>query len=260
MIYINDFSRGFELSLNELCKASPYGARILAYHNAYYGKKFDFLDFWVQKNDNGRGMCAFCRYYDTMIICGKCENKSEIINFIMMVNPVNILCEGTFDLFPFKICNKGETMKFSDNKLQYTDCFDIIRIGSNMKRLQAVYNLLIAENPQTDSIPDFESYFLDISHRIRHGVSDVYAVIDNSGEIIATSTIIAKSDDCAVIGCVATSYNYRRRGIATNLVGKLTQIMTKSGREVYLHRERKIKLYDNLGYKVVGEWREYSIV
>lgn len=260
MIYINDFSHRFEMMLNQLCKESPYGARILAYHHAYYGKKFDFLDFWVQKDDNGRGKCAFCRYYNTMIICGEYENKNEIINFIRIINPVNILCDGTFDLFPLKLCNTGETMKFCDNELKYPNCFDIMRIESNMSKLQAVYNLLIAENPQTVSIPDFESYFLDISHRIRHGVSDVYAVLDNNGEIIATSTVIAKSDDCAVIGCVATGLNYRRRGIASSMVGEITQIMTEGGRDVYLHREREIKLYERLGYKVVGEWREYGIV
>lgn len=256
MISANDLSREFEDSLKSLCKGSPYGARIFSYYAAYYGKQYDFLNFWIQKDVNGRGICVLCRYYSTLIICGVTENLKEIIDFIKMLQPSDILCDESFDLFPFMLCSKGETMKFCNNSVQYSDCFDIIKIGSDMKKLREIYALLNEDGKNV--LPDFEGYFLDISHRIRHGASDVYAVFNGSGQIIATAAIVAKTDDCAVVGCVATHPAYRKKGIATNIVGKITDNMLKSGREVFLHREREIKLYEFLGYKTTGEWRVYG--
>lgn len=258
MIFANDSSCNFEFTLKSLCKGSPYGARIFSYYTAYYGKKYDFLDFWVQKDINGRGICALCRYYSTLIICGKTENIKEIIDFIKMLQPAEILCDESFNLFPFKLCSQGETMKFFNNAVQYFDCFDIVKISSDMKKLREIYSLLNADCNSKNALPDFESYFLDISHRIRHGVSDLYAVLNDCGQIVATAAIVAKTDDCAVIGCVATHPEYRRKGIAANIVGKITDNMLKNGKAVFLHREREIKLYEILGYKTIGKWRVYG--
>lgn len=257
MIYINDFSREFELTLHSLCKGSPYGARILAYYTAYCGKKYDFLDFWIQRSADGRELCALCRYYSALIICGACEDKGEIEDFVSMLNPSSIFCDGTFELHTSGGYTEGETMKFCRTGVDCSEVCKIIKIGSDIGQLREVYNLLASENSRNDVLPDFEGYFLDISHRIRHSVSEVYAVLNDEEKIIATAAVVAMADNCAVIGCVATHRSFRRQGIATNLVGRITKSMLEDKREVYLHRERKIGLYDKLGYVTIGEWREY---
>ncbi len=257
MIYINDFSRKFEIDLYKLCENSPYGARIISYHTAYHGKKYDFLDFWIQRDDENNAVCAFCKYYSTLIICGKTHNFEEIKEFITIISISNILCDSTLKTVCGENISMGETMLCTktndiDNTMDFE--YKILRLNSDMNNLRNVYNLLIKENGQNGMLPDFESYFLDISHRIRHGVSKVYVITNGLGDIVSTATLLAISRTSSVIGCVATDSDNRNKGFATCLVKYITEKELSNGRQVYLHREREISLYERIGFEVVGHW------
>lgn len=257
MIFINDFSRKFEIDLEELCQNSPYGARIISYHNAYHGKKYDFLDFWIQRMDNGTAKCAFCKYYSTLIICGELCDKQEAEDFIKMISPYIILCDSTLDLNLNTDFAEGETMMCKSlSEALIPDC-PVKKLTSDMANLKKVYKLLIAENEDIKTMPDFEEYFLDISHRIRHGTAEIYAISDRNGELLSTATILAFSKTDSVIGCVATRHDSRNKGLATKIVHHVTQTELSKKRTVWLHREKSINLYDKLGFKTVGKWREY---
>lgn len=258
MIFINDFSRGFELDLYSVCEGSPYGARIISYHTAYHGKKYDFLDFWICRNESKSAVCAFCRYYSTLIVCGSADDKQEIEDFIKMLSPSSILCDSDLNLNLDLSFTEGETMRCRKISRDCEFDFPLIKLCSDMARLRKVYDLLVNENGNLDALPDFESYFLDISHRIRHGTAEVYAVFDETGRAVSTASVTAMSDGCAVIGCVATASDCRRRGMATKLVHDITQRHLNLGRAVYLHREKKIHLYRKMGFEVVGRWKEFS--
>lgn len=263
MIYMNDFSRKFEIDLYNLCENSPYGARIISYHTAYHGKKYDFLDFWLQRDDSNKAVCAFCKYYSTLIICGNTCNVKEIEEFIGMIFPSNIICDSKLKLNCDYIKLTGETMLCS----AIIDCecitnieYMITKIGSNMYSLKNVYNIIFSENGENAMIPDFENYFLDISHRIRHGVAKVYALTNSGGQIVSTATVLAVSNKTAVIGCVATDFENRNKGYATALVKYVTEKELLNNRTVYLHREKHIALYEKIGFNTVGYWTEYRIL
>lgn len=270
MILINDFSRKFEFDLYSVCADSPYGARIISYHTAYHGKKYDFLDFWICRNDEGQVLCAFCKYYSSLIVCGKTEGtaKNEIEDFIKMLSPSSVLCDSGFDLNldlykSGKKFTEGDTMRCKKIQGEFDLKFDfqVTKIGSDINRLRRVYDLLVSENCKNravEALPDFESYFLDISHRIRHNTAEIYAVFDAGGRVVSTAAVVAKSNDSAVIGCVATAFDCRRNGMATRLVYDITKKQLEKGRGVYLHRERKIHLYSKIGFVVIGKWREYN--
>lgn len=263
MIYINDFSRKFEIDLYNICENSPYGARIISYHTAYHGKKYDFLDFWLQRDDSNKAVCAFCKYYSTLIICGSTFDIEEIEEFVYMIFPSNIICDSNLNMNCNYIKLTGETMLCSEiNDFEYIPDAEycITKIGSNMQSLKNVYNLLLAENSGNEMIPDFENYVLDISHRIRHGVAKVYALKNNCGQIVSTATVLAFSDKAAVIGCVATDFHNRNKGYATSLVKYITEKEIKKNRAVYLHREKHIALYERIGFKTVGYWTEYKLL
>ncbi len=259
MICINDFSRKFEMDLYSLCERSPYGARIISYHAAYHGKKYNFLDFWIQRDKNNKAVCAFCKYYSTVIICGQPSEKSEAEDFIRMLSPVNILCDDSLKLDLGMKVEKGETMECTElSEMSSGANIKIIRLSSDMENLKSVYLLICEESGNKTSMPDFESYFLDISHKMRHGFSEVYAVCDEEGNIVSTAAVLAVSQFSCVIGCVATSPKFRKRGYATALVRYITEKKLKTGRIVYLHREKYISIYEKTGFKTVGLWNELT--
>lgn len=262
MIYTNDFSRKFEIDMYNICENSPYGARIISYHTAYHGKKYDFIDFWLQRDSSKKAVCAFCKYYSTLIICGTPCDIEEVEEFINMISPTNIVCDNTLDFN----CNyyklTGETMLCTEaNNIEciLDSEYKISKIGSNMQQLRFVYNIIFAENGENAMIPDFENYFLDISHRIRHGTAKVYALTNCCGDIVSTASVLAVSDTAAVIGSVATDFNNRNKGYATAIVKYATEKELLKNRQVYLQREKHIGLYEKIGYEIVGNWAEYRI-
>ena len=256
MICSNDFSRRFELKLNEICRHSPGGARIMSYFNAYHGIKYNFLDFWMQTDSVGKASCALCRYYSTLIVCGQSCDVSELTNFVVMLSPRNILCDRVYDFFQFYNVSEGEIMICHKIIRPTENEFAIHRSLSDMAYLKKIFYLLCKTDDRI--LPDsFEDYFLDISHKIRHGAAEVYSIYGEN-EPVATAAVTALSDSAAVIGCVATDREFRNRGMASGLVGYIAAKHLEKGREIFLQRERYIGLYDKLGFEVCGKWYEYT--
>ena len=136
----------------------------------------------------------------------------------------------------------------------------IYKVESNMRNLKTVYDILCAENDDTEMLPDFESYFLDMSHRIRHGTARVYVVTNKFGEAVSTASVLASSKTAAVVGCVATDYDNRNRGYASALIAYVTGKELSQNRTVFLHREKQISVYEKIGFKTIGSWTEYRHV
>ena len=258
MIYINDFSRKFELSLNPICSHSPNGTRIISYHNAYHGIKYNFLDFWLQKNSDGKPTCAICRYYSTLILCGECCDETELKDFVSMLSPEMIMSDSEYSFSQNYACVSGEIMVCKKTLPLAVENHKIHRSLSDMSYLRKVYDLLCRTY---DGIsPDsFEDYFIDMSHKIRHASAEIYSIYEEN-KPISTAAVTALSDTSAVIGCVATDYESRNKGCASALVQYITEKHLRHGREVYLQRERHIDLYEKIGYVVSGTWYEYRFV
>ncbi len=258
MIYINDFSRKFELSLSEICSHSPNGARIMTYHNSYHGTKYNFLDFWLQKNSMGKPLCAICRYYSTLIICGERCDENELHDFVCMLSPEKIMCDREYN-FPHRyVCLSGEIMVCREVLPIARETHIIHRSLSDMSYLRKIYDLLCRTDDRIS--PDsFEEYLLDMSHKIRHAAAEVYSIYDKNTPI-STAAVTALSDTVAVVGCVATDFENRNKGCASALVHYITEKHLRQGREVFLQRERYIGLYEKIGFSVCGVWYEYRII
>lgn len=256
MICANDFGRKFELRLGEICSHSPSGARIMSYFNAYHGIKYDFLDFWIQKSDSGTAPCALCRYYSTLMICGEPCDKAELEDFVCMLSPSVILCDAEYDFSDSYERTCGEIMTCKKLIAPSEPYQSIHRSLSDMAYLKKIYSLLCRTDDRI--APNcFEDYFLDLSHKIRHASAEVYSIYEGS-EPISTAAVTSLSGSAAVIGCVATDHEYRNKGLASSLVYYITDRHMKKGREVFLQREKKIGLYEKLGFEVCGTWYEYK--
>ena len=175
-----------------------------------------------------------------------------------MVSPFSVLCDNSLDLDIEMNFRKGETMKCDSVKSNSISDYSVKKLTSDMRNLKKVYSLLVSENDSSEDLPDFEGYFLDISHRIRHGTAEIYAILNDNDELLSTATLLAMTDTDIVIGCVATRNDSRKKGLATSIVGFILNNQLPKGKTVWLHREKDIKIYAKLGFEVTGEWREYA--
>lgn len=255
MICADDLSQSFGLELNKICERSPYGARIAAYYSAYRGKQYSFLDTWLCR-ENGRAVCALSRYYNTVVICGKCND--EIREFMDMLSPKMIFADKALEIKPKNMIEvSGETMSctrmISERHILH-DGLRCERLTGEMRQLRKVYDMLneyyySAGESSILSLGEFDSYFVDISHLMRHGAADVYAIYDGEN-IVSSLSVTVRSDTAAVIGNVVTHEKYRCSGLAGYLLTTAVNDICKTGREAFLHREKNIPIYEKAGFRV----------
>ncbi|MBQ5841011.1 MAG: GNAT family N-acetyltransferase [Clostridia bacterium] len=120
--------------------------------------------------------------------------------------------------------------------------------------LPAVHTLLSA---CFDSFPPLESWYVDVSHRVRHGHCLVAAVMDEEKPVSVALTV-AQAGRGALLGQVATHADYRRRGYAGLCINSL--IYRLQGKDLYIlpANDTAASLYKTLGFCPCGGWAELT--
>lgn len=125
-------------------------------------------------------------------------------------------------------------------------------VGQTMTpSLRNLYPLLQKVFPE---IPPFESWYVDVSHRMRHECCHICAVEVASGPVSSAMTV-AEWRGGAMIGSVATDERHRGCGYASRCVVNLTSLLQHRGKTVYIcpKNEGAQRLYERLGFVVCGE-------
>lgn len=83
-------------------------------------------------------------------------------------------------------------------------------------------------------IPPFEDWYVDISHRTRHGLCHIAAIRQGSMLVSAAMTV-AECVHTAILGGVATLPDFRRQGMARQCVcGLISDILAENDRKTIL--------------------------
>ena len=83
---------------------------------------------------------------------------------------------------------------------------------------------------------DFESWYVDISHRIRHGCARAYT-LNRNDEIISSGIFSAMYNNDAVLTAVRTAPDFRHMGYGSALI---SEMMSDIKGKVYLMRETNL--------------------
>lgn len=103
---------------------------------------------------------------------------------------------------------------------------------------------------------DFEAWYVDISHRIRHGTAKAYSVNINN-EIVSSGIFSSIHNNNAVLTSVNTAPEFRCMGYGSLLV---SHMMCDISGTVFLMREKNKNehFYSRLGFINTGKWRLYK--
>lgn len=119
--------------------------------------------------------------------------------------------------------------------------------------LQAYYTLLSDVFGQ--AVPPFDVWYVDVSHRLRHGFSRLCGVTDGNIACAGAMTT-AETANAAVIGAVATHPDYRGKGYASRIVLSLASQLQQEGKTVFLSPKNEYakELYHKIGFEPVATW------
>ncbi len=140
----------------------------------------------------------------------------------------------------------GLVLEFTGNKLP------LVQDVCVTPYLPAVYALL-ADN--FDSLPSFDAWYVDFSHRVRHGHCHIAAVMDGE-QVVSVATSVAETQNGAILGQVATNAAHRRRGYASQCLSSLISRLQGKRHYILPINKEAQTTYENLGFSSCGQWME----
>ena len=220
-----------------------YSVRILALAKSY-GFQYNFCTFYRQVEDDR--VTALLSRLDNNVTLALAEDydREELVRFLCITGYSSILTDASFELNPR--FQEGEVMASSlkregtagdaelDEYPKLMDLFNFVDYGSQ----------------------DFNAWYVDISHRIRHGTAKAYT-LNKDNEVIASGILSSVYDNKAILTAVRTREDKRRSGYGTELVRAICSDVSD---EVYIMREdgKNEEFYRQLGFQPVGKWRIYQ--
>ena len=123
-------------------------------------------------------------------------------------------------------------------------------------RAEGVYRLLCDAFPD-GALPPFDAFYVDLSHRLRHGLCRIAAIEDPPGTPVACAMTVAEAPDAVVIGAVATAPQHRKKGYASACIRAL---LAEDARPALIAPadDAAAQLYRSLGFSPCGGWAEFS--
>lgn len=220
-----------------ICQGTAFGCKLGAIARAY-GFSRDFLRLWSD------GTAAYGLLDGEMTIAGYPGEPGEAREFIQMIGPGSVLCDGS-------IAGGLGLTASAEGAVMAKDLADGEPVSVQAPGLREIYALLI----DAGMAIDFEPFYLDMSHRLRHGAALAlgrYA----SGELTGCGVVSAVTEKEAVLSAIAVREDCRRLGIGTELMKEVEQALP--GRRLYLFREssKNREFYRKLGFTEAGRWSQ----
>ncbi|MDE6385785.1 MAG: GNAT family N-acetyltransferase [Eubacterium sp.] len=221
-----------------------YAVRILSLLNAY-GCKYPFARFYRQINDDG-AVTAILSVLDKDITISfdKNADRDELSQFVSVIGFDSVLCDEALEIDSCYEC--GIVMKTDKS----------IEIPCNYMEIDEYPHLFDLYNFIDYGEINFDSWYVDISHRIRHGAAKAFT-LNMDEEIISSAIFSSIYKNNAILTGVQTKPEFRKMGYGSALISAMCCDFNGT---VYLMREngRNESFYKKLGFENIGKWRIYK--
>lgn len=212
-----------------------------------YGTERPFVRFW--SGEQGSRIALM----DGLATVAACPEEREALAVFLSMHP-EIAAVRTDAVLAQTLAEQsaGWTVKTGE---VMTPVVSFVQPETPVEALPAreMYPVLTAVFGAT--VPPFDVWYADVSHRLRHGAARIAGVREN-GQAVAVAMTTAECPGAALIGAVATLPASRGKGYAAACVSSLAAQLQNEGRRVLLSpkNDRAKALYTRMGFTVCGEW------
>lgn len=221
---------------------SYYGKKIFAAYSAY-GAEYGFCRFYAC----GEGTVHV--YNSSMVIDGDVDNE-DVTTLIRMTKPMNVEVSGGT---PLNIEGYGKLHRTLFGAVPQKDGADFSEITAEggIERFRRCYEIL-AES--FENMGRFDEWYADISHRVRHGVSELYL---RDGSTVTKSFEVG---GFVFLSHIATEKSARGRGGARRLLYSLARKFEGEGKAAYLFAfDHRKSFYEAIGFVPAAEDIYYQL-
>lgn len=106
-----------------------------------------------------------------------------------------------------------------------------------------------------ESMPPFDAWYADVTHRVRRDKCRLVAVCDGETPVSGGMTV-AEAERAWLLGAICTDEHYRKRGYAAACVTALASAGQALGKDILIaaKNEGAQRLYESLGFTACGTW------
>lgn len=211
--------------------------RINAYYKAY-GTGYDFCTFY--EGDTDDNMLALYYGGELYVHCNENGDLQSIITFSEMLGAKAVmsdikLSEESETLY---IMTSGQMPAVCNNRLKaeftedYRTVFEILKSGFSLSDYQ------------------FDEWYADTCHRVRHGISRLIVMYYGS-EPAATATVLFDDDKSCFLSHIAVRRDMQKNGIGTALLS-CTANLLDNRKITLICKENVQRFYINCGFTATG--------
>ncbi len=228
---------------NTLTECDEFLFEYLAGYYEAYGAAHSFLRFY--RSDSGGQLCILD---GVVTVCGNGFDIEELRLFLQMQPDIVSVCCSREIADCIRSFDKWSLTAYPVMRYERPQA-KTAHVESSSPR--PVYALL---SECFGVLPPFESWYLDVCHRLRRDLCHIAAVCENDIPISSAMTV-AEHQNGAVIGAVATHPAHRRKGYAGRCVTALAESMRLRNKTVYIcpKTDSAQRLYESLGFILCGE-------
>ncbi len=233
-------------------KSDPFLCRVLCI-KAMYGR-YPFADCWVQRTEHTAAPTAYLSKTDGVVtlFARACADFEELCIFLNMTGARCVMCSA-FHAQQLRI-----TPVETGAVLKWQGCLTKPPVPATSPNLHRAYQVLQACKSKRFRVPAFEPFYLDMSHKLRHGGASL-AGYEKNGVLAACAMTVAETADAAVIGAVAVLPAYQKQGLGSQVVQSLLHSCVQKGQKhiyVYCNSKETVLFYRKMGFAHSGRWAE----
>ena len=227
----------------------PVGLRACA-AAAAYGIDGHVCQFWLQNEDT-----LLCRVDDSMVLCaGQNADWEELSGFLPLSGAHVLLSrEEEARRLGLPVVLSGWVMLRESGGEPSPFC----EVEENPS-LRELHALLTACETDSFRAPEFEAFYLDVSHRTRHGEA-ISVGLRRGGQLVAAAFCTAKSNALAILSGVAVLPQLRGQGLGASVVRALQARLCQPRQCVYRAQGEHKSFYEMLGFRDAFPFAEVSL-
>lgn len=238
--------------------SDPFGCRILGALNSYSGK-LSFCRLWFQEESE----LVLGLLDDVLLVTGEnlrilsCEQVEEMRAFVSFCGARTMVCPSWMAPFlPGKKKTEGRIL--TRGRMLAPEEAAVSDASEGEWKIQELYHVLEACRSRWFPVPPFEPFYLDISHRLRHGTAQA-AVFKENGRMVAVAFSSAYTTDMAILSAVAVLPSFRRKGLGKEVVFRLFGKLPSRTVCVYRADPENKEFYASLGFQEQGGFAELQL-
>lgn len=225
------------------CVGGYYGAKAAAYMEAY-GGGYDFCRFYAAQDENGLITGGALMFNAGLTVFGNVLEE-ELEGLIVICGPEAVECPPHIAR---KLVMSGyKRVKRTMFSIPADRAFNAEGFGKGLTIPVPLMRMAVIMNECFEGIlPDM--WYTDMSHRVRHGVSEAYLYRDS-----AAAAVDFVSGGEGYVSSVAVTPSARGKGYARDLLRYIAAELEKSNVRGFLWADEGSEgYYRKLGYKAVN--------